>query len=113
MSAVLSTAHLVDYVYVQGDTVKVNFCFQDKNGNPIPVDAWAWEFALKACNGTALPGSGQAATIAFPQSNELAVTVLAPVAESSGFDGSSYLLSATVAGVKRTYIFGKFKRQKV
>jgi hypothetical protein len=113
MAATGNTAAELNIQYVQGDSITQTFSFYDETGAPITVDLWAWEMVIKKCNGDVLGTYTTAPAITFDDDNVLRITVDDTTAISNDLIDAKYTISATVAGVKRTWFYGQFKAQKI
>jgi hypothetical protein len=113
MAATGNTAAELNIQYVQGDDITQTFSFFDETGAAITVDTWAWSMVIKKCDGTVLATYTTAPAITFDDDNILRVTIDDTNAVSDNLIDAKYTLFATVASVKRTYLFGQFKAQKI
>ena len=99
--------------YVQGNNITHPIAFFDELGENMPIDTWAWEMVIKKCDGTVLETYDTAPAITFDDDNVLRITVDDTTAISDDLIDAKHTISATVAGIKRTYFFGQFKAQKI
>jgi hypothetical protein len=114
MAIIPNISERLDIVFVEGDTVAHTFIFKDQDGAPLEIDGWDWELIIKPCNGVGqLAEVGDGVEIDFPETNQLSFRVDGVVSGDADFDGARYFLSATVDGIKRTYLVGVFTFQKL
>ena len=113
MAAIGNTAGELIINYVQGDDITETLSFFDETGATITIDTWAWEMVIKKCDGTVLETYDTAPAITFDDDNVLRITVDDTTAISDDLIDAKHTISATVAGIKRTYFFGQFKAQKI
>jgi hypothetical protein len=99
--------------YVQGNNITHPISFFDELGETIPVDAWEWEMVIKKCNGEVLEIYDTAPAITFDDDNVLRITIDDATAVSDDLIDAKHTISATVAGIKRTWFYGQFKAQKI
>ena len=113
MAATGNTAAELNIQYVQGDGITQTFSFYDETGAPIAVDSWAWSMVIKKCDGTVLATYTNSPEITFDDENILRITIDDTNAVSDNLIDAKYTLFATAASIKRTYLFGQFKAQKI
>ena len=97
---------------MQGDDITETLSFFDEKGATITVDTWAWEMVIKKCDGTVLETYNTAPAITFDDDNILRITVDDTTAISNDLIDAKHTISATVAGIKRTYFLANSKRKK-